>query len=133
MPARTETNVPGAAIVLPSDIADAVRSAADRIVAAGGVWALSAEMSVFETCWTARHPGQRMTEIEYTPQLRLTTAPRERWISLVYFDNRHGRRFVHPDAIARAVRWVLGEVEVDTDDPRSDVEVEASAQNAETD
>ena len=34
---------------------------------------------------------------------------------------------IHPDAIARAAAWVLGETDVDTDDPRSDAEIAAAA------
>jgi hypothetical protein len=115
------------AFTIPGALASAIIAARSRLCAAGGSLKMAVMFDMHETMWTPRMPGVRRTCIEYTPRLRLSMPDRDRYIGVVYFDNRFGSRFVHPDAIARAAAWVLGETDVDTDDPRSDAEIAAAA------
>lgn len=132
MPGRRDMVFSGVNIALPHDVESAVHDAFARMRRAGGSARLDVEYDTFETSWNARNPHVRQSVIEYVPRLLLECGDRARWLSLIYPDNRYGQRFVHPDAIRRVVRWVLGDVDEDTDDPRSDADVEASKQRAET-
>lgn len=114
-------------ITIPASLAPAIVATRSRVCAAGGSVGIEMTFEVYETMWTPKMPGVRRTAVEYAPTLKIRMPNRDRHIRLVYFDNRFGSRFVHADAIARAAAWVLGETDVDTDDPRSDAEIAAAA------